>query len=126
MTDAAPAEGSTARAPQVVPIPQDDVPGPGVLLVPVPELPASGSGPPEITFAFQRLDGELVAEGYTSPERLVDACGPAQPWVAFSVRDSVRLLAGAGASVLVVDPGADGGTVGLDLTGAVPDAGGFR
>ena len=124
MTDAAPAEGFVARAPLVAP--EADLQGPGLLLVPVPELPAAGSGPPEITFAFRRLGEETVAEGYTSPERLVDACGAAQRWVAFSVADSVRLLAGAGASVLVVDPGADGRTVGLDLTGAAPDAGGFR
>jgi hypothetical protein len=97
---------------------------PHVLLVPVPVLPsAAGSGPPELTLAFQRMDGETVAEGYTSAERLIDACGPAQPWVALSVRDSIALLARAGASILVVDRGAAGGTLGVDLTCAVPTPG---
>jgi hypothetical protein len=97
-----------------------------VLFVPVPELPArDGSGLPELTLAFREVAGERVAEGFTTPERLVQACGPSQPWVAISVTDSVRLLATAGASVLVVDRDGAGGAVGLDLSwvGAV-DAGG--
>jgi hypothetical protein len=102
---------------------EDDAGG-RVLLVPVPVLPVRDSADlPEVTLAFRRLAGETVAEGYTSLERLVDACGPAQPWVAFSVADSIRLLAGAGASVLVVDAGG-GGAVGVDLTTAASDTAG--
>jgi hypothetical protein len=91
----------------------------------VPELPTRDeSGSPRLTLALRAVAGERVAEGYTSRERLVDVHGRGQPWVAFSVADSIRLLAEAGASVLVVDPGSAGGAVGIDLTCAVPDAGG--
>jgi hypothetical protein len=93
-----------------------DSSGAPVLLLPVPALPAPDeAGLPQITFAFRRVGDETVAEGYTSRERLVDACGPAQPWVALPVSQSIRLLAGAGASVLVVDAASAGGAIGVDL-----------
>jgi hypothetical protein len=122
MTDAALAGCSAPGAPPAV---AEDGTGPPVLLVPVPELPTRDeSGLPLLTLALREVAGERVAEGYTSRERLVDAHGPGQPWVAFSVADSIRLLADAGASVLVVDPGGAGGAVGIDLTCAAPEAGG--
>jgi hypothetical protein len=115
MTDSTAAEGSTRRVP-TGPAKAAD-PGAPVLLVPVPELPArDGSGLPLLTLGFREVAGERVAEGFTTAERLVHARGPGQPWVAFSVADSISLLANAGASVLVVDPGSEGGAVGLDLT----------
>lgn len=96
-----------------------------MLLVPVPELPTRDeSGSPRLTLALREVAGERIAEGYTSRERLVDVHGSGQPWVACSVADSIRLLANAGASVLVVDPGCADGAVGIDLTCAVPAANG--
>jgi hypothetical protein len=103
-------------------------PAAGVLLLPITALPARDeAGLLQLTVALREAAGETVAECYTSRQRLVADCGPIQPWVAFPVADSVRLLARAGASVLVVDPGAEGGTIGLDLTLAFPArAGGSR
>jgi hypothetical protein len=118
MTDAAPRVIAAAGPPPTLPDHADR--GQPVLLVPVPELPAADdAGVPQLTVAFRELAGETVAEGYTSLERLVEGCGPAQPWVAFPLAASIRLLAAAGASVLIVDPRTDCGTVGLDLTCAV-------
>jgi len=123
MTDAALAGCSAAGAPPAVA--PDNLPGPPVLLVPVPELPTRDEfGSPLLTLALREVAGERVAEGYTSRERLVDVHGSGQPWVAFSVADSIRLLANAGASVLVVDPGGAGGAVGIDLRCAVPEGSG--
>ncbi len=95
------------------------------LLVPVPELPGpDDAGQPRLVLGFRQVGAETVAEAFTSLDRLVDACGPAQPWAAFSVADSITLLADAGASVLIVDPGIAGDTVGVDLTCLASTAGG--
>ena len=112
MTDVMPAECPT---PALLPV-ADPAHRPSLLL-PVPELPGpDDAGAPRLVLAFRRVAGEVVAEGFTSQARLVDARGQAQPWVAFSVADSITLVADAGASVLIVDPGMGGDTVGIDLT----------
>ena len=95
------------------------------LLLPVPELPGpDDAGVPRLVLAFRPVAGEIVAEAFTTRARLVDACGPAQPWVASSVVDSITLVADAGASVLVVDPGIQGEAVGIDLTFLASGGGG--
>jgi hypothetical protein len=88
-----------------------------VLLLPVPELPGlDESGLPRLVLAFRRVAGETVAECFTSRVRLVGSCGPKQPWVAYSVADSIRLVADAGATVLLVDPGPERASIAVDLT----------
>jgi hypothetical protein len=114
MTDAIVAGTADLTVP---PVAATDASGRPVLLVPLPELPTwDDSGSPRLVFAFREEAGEVVAEAFTSQARLVDARGAAQPWAAFSVADSLSLLADAGASMLIVDPGVEGGTVGVDLT----------
>jgi hypothetical protein len=88
------------------------------LLLPVPEWPRLDGGPPALTLVFRLLDGETVAEGYTSPDRLVAGCGPAQPWVAVQLAESVRLLAQAGATMLLVDAGIVEEAIEVDLAAA--------
>ena len=91
-----------------------------VLLVPVPALPARdpSGAPPRITFELRTILGQTVAEAYTSRRRLVESRGHDQRWVAFPVDDTIRLLAAAGAHVLVVDPASPGGAIGVDIPGA--------
>jgi len=50
-------------------------------------------------------DGTLVAEVFTSPERLVAARGDAQPWAALHPGDLASILDAEGVDGVVVDPG---------------------
>jgi hypothetical protein len=50
-------------------------------------------------------DGTVIAEAYTSPDRLVTARGEAQPWAAMRPRDLAALLDGERVEGLVVDLG---------------------
>ena len=53
---------------------------PPVLYVPVAEVAGDGS-PTELTVEFRRTaDGRTALLAYTALDRLVDGCGPHQPW----------------------------------------------
>ncbi len=114
-------------------------PGPlPALFVPVPELPAlprpdaEPAGPaadppvpgrPEdaagLTFAFHTVEGETLAYAYTSLDRLVEACGIAQPWVTVALDDLIYAIREAGATLLLVDSDTSGETMGVDVADAV-------
>lgn len=104
------------------------------LFVPVPELPAlqkpgePAADPPEpgrpedaagLTFAFHTFEGETLAYAYTSLDRLVEACGIAQPWVTVALDDLIYAIREAGATLLLVDSETSGETMGVDVADAV-------
>jgi hypothetical protein len=52
---------------------------PPMLYVPVADY---GSGSDELSIDFRRMvDGRTALIAYTALDRLIDGCGPAQPWV---------------------------------------------
>jgi hypothetical protein len=68
-----------------------------------PALVPPGGGETELALQHS-ADGELVAVGFTSLDRLIAAFGPGQRWLAFAAQAAPTLLAGSGVIQLQVDP----------------------
>src|SRR6266516_990237 len=84
----------------------------GVVLLPIlpPTLDQEGKPVGEVQVLFaQAMDGTVVAEAYTSPQRLVTARGNLQPWVAVERQALAELLDRQNVSKLVVDAGGSDG-----------------
>lgn len=65
-----------------------------------PEMGDIGAG-----LELRRLPtGELVAIGFSSPRRLVEALGPDQPWIGLPAAAFGALAASAGARRVLIDP----------------------
>jgi hypothetical protein len=74
------------------------------------EVDAKGNAANTAQLLFAELpDGTVMAEAYTTPERLVTARGEAQPWAAMRPRDLAALLDSARVDGLVVDFGSPDG-----------------
>lgn len=72
---------------------------------PVLYVPARHTGTAQVHLELSALtDGRVAALAYTSLDRLVDACGDAQPWALLPV-DLLSELQAAGAfAVIALDP----------------------
>ncbi len=90
------------------------------LLLPIlpPTLDAEGRPVGEVQVLLARApDGAVVAEAYTSPERLVTARGNLQPWAAVRGPQLADLLDDKDVARVLVDAGSpDGYTVERDGT----------
>jgi SseB protein N-terminal domain len=82
------------------------------LLLPILPPTLDGAGKPvgevQVVFA-QTTDGAVVAEAYTSPERLVTARGNLQPWVAVRGPQLADLLDDKDVARVLVDAGSPDG-----------------
>lgn len=82
---------------------------PEVLLLPSLPLQLDAQGRPvaeEAQLLLARTpEGVVVAQAYTTPERLAASLGEMQPWVALRIRDLADVLERNGVDVLFVDAG---------------------
>jgi hypothetical protein len=85
---------------------------PGVLLLPILPPTLDGGDRPvgQVQVQLARTpDGTVVAEAYTSPERLTTARGTLQAWVAIRPQGLADLLDEQEVGRLLVDPGSPDG-----------------
>lgn len=91
-----------------------------VMLLPIlpPTLGEDGNPVGEVQVVLARTpDGTMVAEAYTSPQRLVTARGNLQPWIAVRPKQLADLLDSQEVDRLLVDAGsADGYAISSDGT----------
>lgn len=72
---------------------------------PVLYVPARHAGVGRVDVELSTLvDGRVAALAYTSLDRLVDACGDAQPWALLPTEQLSELQASGAVSVIAVDP----------------------
>lgn len=77
------------------------VPTPDVVYVPSQRVQL---GDEQAQLELRRTDeGSVVLMAYTSPEALVRACGPDQPWVALLSDTVDALLPGLGVTAVLLD-----------------------
>jgi SseB protein N-terminal domain len=85
---------------------------PDVLLLPILPPTLDGQGRPvgEVQVVLARTpEGEVVAEAYTSPQRLVTARGQLQHWAAVRPHELADLLDEQDVARVLIDAGSPGG-----------------
>lgn len=74
------------------------------VFVPARPMPGADGDQPAIELRRQAYDGERVGLVFTSPQLLVDALGPCQPWIGVPMAAYVAVLREQGVRRIQVDP----------------------